>query len=316
MEHYVTLFDRNFVPQGLALHESLQRHSGPFTLWVLCIDEVTRDVLEQLNCSNLRTIPLLEVEREVPELIAIKPGRTRAEYCWTLTPFTPDLVFRRDPTATRVTYVDADVFFFSDPGRLLEGFAETRKAVQITEHAYDPAYDQSAVSGRFCVQFMTFVRGASQSVLRRWQQQCLEWCFARPEPGRFGDQKYLDDWPERFTTLVHILHPQQGLQAPWNARMFSVEHCVGWHFHGLRLLPDMKILLHRHYVVPDEVIQIVYLPYVAALKRQLARVPGHFGRAQSQRPARWREWLRMFRRLPIDGLRAVHERSRIVSLGP
>jgi hypothetical protein len=34
MEHYVTLFDSLFLPQGLALHMSMERHAGVYTLWI------------------------------------------------------------------------------------------------------------------------------------------------------------------------------------------------------------------------------------------------------------------------------------------
>ena len=44
MEHYVTLFDSLFLPQGLALHASLQQHAGEHRLWVLCVDELAHDL--------------------------------------------------------------------------------------------------------------------------------------------------------------------------------------------------------------------------------------------------------------------------------
>jgi hypothetical protein len=62
VNHYVTLFDRNFLPQGLALYESMLCHANPFTLWVLCMDEKTEQVLNRLSKPGIRLIPLAEVE--------------------------------------------------------------------------------------------------------------------------------------------------------------------------------------------------------------------------------------------------------------
>ena len=272
MEHYVTLFDSVFLPQGIALHASLSRHAGPFTLWVLCMDQRTQTVLDALALPGVRTVALTEVE--TPELLAVKPGRNRAEYCWTLTPFTPRIVFDRDPGAQRVTYIDADVFLLKSPRPIYEEFERSGKAILITEHAYDPEYDQSATCGRFCVQFMTFVRGTSEPVRQWWQDRCIEWCFDRIEDGKLGDQKYLDDWPERFEGLVHVLEQSHTLLAPWNARRFPYSSAIAWHFHGLRLLKHGKVLLHPPYMVPDVVHRMIYLPYTQELRRSLTLLGG------------------------------------------
>ena len=95
MEHFVTIFDRLFIPQGLALIRSMERHVSDFTLWVICMDEKTRDVLDAYNAANLK---LLEIEKlETEQLLNIKKARSRGEYCWTLTPLAPKFVFDTDP---------------------------------------------------------------------------------------------------------------------------------------------------------------------------------------------------------------------------
>ncbi len=139
-----------------------------------------------------------------------------------MTPFACQAVFDRDPSARRATYVDADVFFFDDPRILLKELDESGKHVLITEHAYAPEYDRSHDSGRFCVQFLTFDRSdPAQDVMRWWQERCLEWCFARYEDGKFGDQVYLDQWPTLFGDRVHIVRQVEKTLAPWNVRHFS-----------------------------------------------------------------------------------------------
>jgi hypothetical protein len=267
VEHYVTLFDSAFLPQGLALHASMLRHAGSFTLWVLCMDDEVKATLDALAIPCLKAIKLGDVETK--ELLEIKGGRSRAEYCWTMTPFTPKIVFDRDPQAERVTYVDADMYLLKPPTPIFDEFRASGKAVMITDHAYDAEYDASATSGQYCVQFMTFVRGTSEVVRQWWQDRCVEWCFDRIEDGKLGDQKYLDDWPTRFPSSVHVLSQIDVLLAPWNARRFPYSRAIAWHFQGFRLLGKNRALLHRGYSVPDIVDQMVYGPYLRELRNIL-----------------------------------------------
>src|SRR5437762_975595 len=152
MEHYVTLFDRLFLPQGLALQSSLERHAGPYVLWILCMDDETYDVLERLRLPNVRLLRLTDVE--TPDLLRVKPERSRTEYCWTLTPFTPRFVFDSDSTIQRVTYLVADLWFRHSPAPIFRELELSAKHVLITEHAYAPEHDLTTPSGRYCVQFM------------------------------------------------------------------------------------------------------------------------------------------------------------------
>lgn len=269
MEHYVTLFDAAFLPQGMALIDSLERHAGPHALWVLCLDDEARRVLDGLGNPNVRTIALADVE--TAELLAVKPGRTRAEYCWTLTPWSLRFVFEREPSARRVTYVDADLFLLESPQPIFDELDASGKDVLITEHAYDPEYDLSATCGRFCVQFITFGRDAGEPVRKWWESRCLEWCFNRVEDGKFGDQKYLDDWPRRFGDRVHVLARQDAILAPWNARRFAHTAALAWHFHGLRIEGD-RIRWYSDYEIPPAVESEVYAPYVRLLEGKVARL--------------------------------------------
>ena len=271
MEHYVTLFDSLFLPQGLALHASLQRHAGAHRLWILCMDDATHEVLEKLALPNVALIRLSRVE--TPELLAVKPTRSRGEYCWTLTPFAPRFVFDADPSVQQVTYIDADMWLTRSPALVFDEFAASGKAVLITEHAYAPDYDQTHWSGRFCVQFMTFVRGRSELVRAWWADRCIEWCYSRQEDGKFGDQKYLDDWPHRFAPHVHVLQQRAALQAPWNASRFAPSESVAFHFHALRTMPKGRVVAtDGFYRIPGTTLSLVYKPYVAELRDASARL--------------------------------------------
>ena len=200
MERYVTLFDSLFLPQGLALHLSMERHVKDYTLWILCVDDEAHDVLTKLQLPNVRLLQLSKLE--TAELLRIKPTRSKGEYCWTLTPFAPRFVFEADADVQRVTYLDADMWFRKHPAPIFREFEASGKQVLITDHAYAPEYDQSATSGQYCVQFITFTRDGGEVVRQWWEDRCVEWCYARFEDGKFGDQKYLDSWPELFLEQV------------------------------------------------------------------------------------------------------------------
>lgn len=268
-EHYITLFDSHFLPQGLALLASMKRHAGKFCLWVLCMDDACFQFLRAQGDDHVRPVSLADIE--TPELLAVKRQRTTAEYCWTLTPFTPRIVFERDQSVGRVTYIDADIHFLHNPGPLFSEFEQSGKAVLITEHAYAADMDASRTSGKYCVQFMTFKRGDSEEVRAWWESRCIEWCYARVEDGKFGDQKYLDDWPERFPDAVHVLEGIHQLLAPWNAWRFPHCNAIIYHFHGTRLLGSGDIFLGFN-PLPETVIRWVYTAYHRDLKDALSQL--------------------------------------------
>jgi len=258
MEHYVTLFDSLFLPQGLALHMSMERHVKDYTLWILCVDDEAHEVLTKLQLPNVRLLQLSKLETE--ELLRVKTTRSKGEYCWTLTPFAPRFVFEADPVVERITYLDADLWFRKHPKPIFDEFYASGKHVLISDHAYAPEYDQSATSGQYCVQFMTFTRQGGEVVRKWWEDRCIEWCYARFEMGKFGDQMYLNDWPERFSGFVHVLKDKELLLAPWNATRFPFGPCVVYHFQGLRLA--RSVVLCNGYPLPETLLRHVYRPYM------------------------------------------------------
>jgi hypothetical protein len=294
LEHYVTLFNSLFLPQGLALYSSMGRHFGPFILWVVCADKETYDILKKLDLPHLRTLKLSELETEI--LKRVKSERSVREYFWTLTPYAPRFVFEADVSVSRVTYIDADLWFRRSPKALFEELDDAGKAVLITDHGYSPEFDLSATSGQFCVQFMVFNRDRGETVRKWWEERCTEWCFAREEDGRFGDQKYLDDWPERFGELVHVLRNHGLTLAPWNATRFPYGNSVLFHFQGVRIVSE-QIIEVGSYPLPPILVKNVYQPYFSDLKAAVKRLSevGYQLRPQAPKVSLFRRSYHMFK---------------------
>ncbi|CAM8385090.1 hypothetical protein MCEET85_00837 [Candidatus Methylopumilus planktonicus] len=263
MKNYVTLFDSNYLPQGMALYFSMKRNLRNFQLWIICIDVNTYNLLTKLNFENVKLINLLDVETE--ELKKIKKHRSKVEYCWTLTPFAPKFVFDIDKLIKRITYIDADIWFMQSDETIVKDFESSGKSVLITDHSYSAEFDMSYLSGKYCVQYIIFEKNGSKDILKKWQKQCIKWCFARHEDGKFGDQKYLDTWPLVFSKLVYILQNKELILAPWNAFRFPYGNSVCWHFHSLKIVEvrNRSLLIdYGTYPLPLCVKKYVYEPYI------------------------------------------------------
>lgn len=230
-----------------------------------------------MQLSRATIISLKEFEDE--ELLAVKPARTAGEYCWTCTPATIWYCLHTYGL-DHCTYIDADLLFFSDPKALLDEMGND--AVLITEHRYSPQHDQSTLSGIYCVQFVTFKSNPDGlKVLDWWRRECIKWCYRRFEDGKFGDQKYLDDWTERFQG-VHVLQHHGGGVAPWNNLEYDYERgkngvqinykgrlysLVFYHFHDFKYCEHDVVKLTSHqYALKKKAIELIYQPYELALE--------------------------------------------------
>lgn len=284
---FCTLFDSGYMIRGISMYQSLLNTGADFELYVFAFDDAACRYLKQLDMPHLHVVSLAEFEDE--RLLTIKKTRTRGEYCWTCSGFSI-LYMLKHYDISEITYLDADMFFFSKPDVLLDEFHQSGKDVMITEHRYTPEYDQTTTSGKYCVQFMTFKNNKNGiKVLNWWCDRCEEWCYARFEDGKFGDQKYLDDWMTRFD-CVHELQYIGGGVAPWNVQQYQIEpgpkvegkRVVFYHFEALKWLKFDWFDLSQ-YKLSKDIIKYFYYPYIDMLKAMATMVTGKLGKDFSVR---------------------------------
>jgi len=276
--NFCTVFDTFYLSKGLALYHSLVAHAGDFHLYVIAFNDRAHQILTELELPHATIISLGQFENE--ELLRVKPGRTIGEYCWTCT--SSAIAFCLDTyRLEQCTYVDADLYFFASPRPLVDEMGEA--SVLITAHRYTPAFDQSTVSGKYCVQFMTFKNTIEgRACLQWWIDACIDWCFATPEDGKFGDQKYLDDWPQRFTGIHELVHLGGGV-APWNIQQYDFEEKNGlirgrekstnrlfdmvfFHFHDVKFYDNGSVDF-GNYPITSTDIRLLFAPYLRHLDR-------------------------------------------------
>jgi hypothetical protein len=255
------------------MYQSLLKHDNNFYLWIICFDDLAYELLHELKLSNVSLVSLTQFEDS--ELLAIKSKRTRQEYCWTCTPSTILYVLNNAPYVDAVTYLDADLMFFSSPEPI---FTEAGQAsIILTEHRYMPEFDNSLLYGIYNVQFMMFRRDKEGlKAINWWRDRCLEWCYLRLEDGKFGDQKYLDDWLDRFQG-VHVLQNIGAGLAPWNATQYSIHQLdniiyvndvpvIFYHFHYLKLYP-FNISHLSSYPINIDIINFIYVNYLQEINK-------------------------------------------------
>lgn len=277
MHNFCTLFDTNYLTRGLALYDSLQQTCPAFHLYVFAFDNNCYEYLKSRQYPHLTVISLQEFED--PALLAVKPGRSIAEYCWTCTSSTI-LYCLQKFSLPSCTYIDADMIFYHDPQVLFDEMAGN--SVMISRHRYTKPYDLSVTHGIYCVQFMCFKNDErGLKALTWWRERCLEWCYARLEDGKFGDQKYLDDWTTRFEGVHVTQYAGEGL-APWNIQQYSVsmnqeqltittpsgrQHpVIFFHFHGVKFYTDHKVsFCGPLYEIDTPTKLLIYIPYIKRL---------------------------------------------------
>ena len=244
MYHFCTYFDRRYLVQGLTLFRSLQGQLDDFTLFVLCLDDFTFDALSALGDGRIEPIHLAELERADAALLVAKPTRSLVEYYFTCSPVLPLYILERHPDISAIAYLDADLYFFGDPGVIYRELGEG--SILIVEHRFGRHLWDAWAYGVYNVGLVIFRNDCSgRECLEWWRARCLEWCYDRLEAGRFADQKYLDDWPSRFGGVVVLQNAGAGL-APWNWMNYQLElrgdgatvdgqELIFYHFQGMKV---------------------------------------------------------------------------------
>lgn len=286
MLNFCTLFNSNYAARGLLMYESLMSMCANIHLYVFAFDDELCLYLKKQSLENLTVISLAEFENE--RMLQIKSTRTIQEYCWTCESLSIQYCLNNFDI-DHCTYIDADLYFYSNPQVLIDEMGDND--VLLTEHRYTES-ENIPYGGRFCVQFMTFRNTENgRKILDWWCDKCIEWCGATHKEGLFGDQIYLEDWPERFEK-VHVLKHLGGGVAPWNMQQYCfwrergvmkgkelksgiVFDVVFFHYHAIKIAYKKPILEYffEGYSIPNTVQKYLQKEYVRILGKIAKTLP-------------------------------------------
>ena len=257
---FCTLFDSNYLDKGLALYHSMSKQIDIFKLYIFAFDDRCYDILKEMCLENTVILSLEDIMTE--RLRQIQSERTRAEFCWTCSPIIIEYVLQKKKEKV-CTYIDADIYFFSNPEEIIQEIADSNCSVGLVEHRFERNYEYGKHVfrvGKYCIQFNTFFNDCSgMQVLTDWKKRCLEWCYYRCEDGKLGDQKYPDKWRRKFTCIHEAKALGAGV-APWNLHLYSYKErkdseiwmesngrkfrLIFYHFEGMKYLSDGRVFLN------------------------------------------------------------------------
>ena len=291
-----TLFGFNYLDKGLALYGSLERVATDFVLYVLAMDDDCYAYLEKWHGRHLVPIRLTDFENEA--LLKAKAERSFGEYCWTCSSSLIRYVLDRYAEQA-CAYIDADMYFYADPAVLFKELENRGGSVLLTGHRFNRCERQrTLVVGRFCVEFNLFLnRREAREALDVWIGQCLEKCSSHPDDDSFGDQKYLDEWLDKYEFVRETLHPGAGV-APWNIAQYrlvshdtasgccvlkwrtEVAELVFYHFEGIsyRDRHHAKLNLYRYWGIDDRLVRALYTNYLKVIEQFKQQIQERTGR--------------------------------------
>jgi len=274
MREFCTLFDRSYLNKGLSLHGSLVRHcSEPFLLHILALDDATFWILHELELSNVRIIRWDGFEAAL-NLGPVRANRTWAEYCWTCASQLVEFLLPGSGPGG-VTYLDSDLFFFSDPK---VAFAEIGdRSLGITPHRLIATKKHLEINGLFNVGFVFFKNDSTgRHCSQKWASQCRQRCSANIG---CGDQQYLNDWPATYQDQCCVIENVGVNCGPWSIGNWIVTGgprvngapVICYHFHEFLDEPGGRFRLTNYNLRQDD-IDLIYVPYILANREADERI--------------------------------------------
>ena len=245
-----TIFDKNYMIRMLAFYDSLVKFDFDkgYKFWLLCLDDEAKKVMSELRLPNVILMTIDELCDK--ELLATKQNRSKLEYIFTSKSAWIHYILNKIDNGDALLYNDCDLFYFSSPDELLSRMGEKGLSIGIVPHRFpkNKAYMNEKV-GKFNAGLLYLIADKnSRLCISEWRRQCIEWCYLKYEKGRFGDQLYINRWPEKYQGVYEIKNKGVNLGS-WSIYDFNIiknngvfyidgERLICYHFHRTKFYLD------------------------------------------------------------------------------
>lgn len=277
--YYCTMCSMDYCYQGLVLFNSLVKHDKDFKLFIICMDDKMVQFLNNLQDSSLVPIDVHDIEEAYKELSEVKHLRNMREYAWTLKPSIVLYIFENYDYTDHVLWLDSDMQFLCSPEPLYAEWGDL--SILLSEQYYTGAYEYLVSGyGKYQAGFIGFRKNENGiECLRWWQERCMEWCSDKADNGRWADQKYLDEFPQKFKGvgvinniginltpfILYRVNTEQGKVVVKKNDGLYIDgmRIILYHYYGFRFYDYNEYDLSCYWMMFDEeTIELIYIPYI------------------------------------------------------
>lgn len=220
-----TVSDKKFVAKGLAMYDSLCQTKSDFTLYFLCVDNDTYEIVDTIRDERLLPLHINNLLKDNPALQHLRDTDHRY-YLWSLASQFTDHMMKW--CMRPMTYVDADIFFHQSVNSIID---KIDRDVGVFRHRqFDIKWDHP--SGKFNVGIVHFkYTNPGRALLNWWADVVLHKKYATTL-GQCGDQKYLDAFYYNGRDYLWI-DGDIGHGAPWEWQLYDLasyleDGCITW----------------------------------------------------------------------------------------
>lgn len=279
----VAYIDANYLHKAIVCYKSLRKYySGLFVMYMYCFDNISYTILRKMAFPDMIVIP--KNEFEIPEILSQKSSKKSYEYFWTYTPVVLLDTMKVVPENEIVVYMDTDMMFFESPKCIFDELEDKDVLIQPNNFSVKERWQYEPI-GYYCTAFNVFRNNLnSRMIVEDWKKQCIDWCGATLEEGRFGDQKYMDYWRDKYQNVREVTTVGANV-APWNIHKYDVslrngkvyinnKPLIYYHFHSFKMsFDDYSYIIQGDrdncYEIREDAVKYIYEPYIKEIRKEI-----------------------------------------------
>jgi len=277
VRHFCTLFNSFYQYHARILYESISKADNTDKqFYFFCFDDKSLEYFRQYNAPDIRLIHVQELEAHLPQLQAVKPTRSIAEYFFTSTPAICKYVMENYAEVDELVYLDADLYFYQSPEVLFREIGDS--SISVISHRFNLLNSFRNIYGYYNVGWISFKRdNDGLACMNKWFENTIGWCYDKLTWKRYADQKYLNYWKKQFNN-VHVIRHKGANVAPWNVGNYKIRSkndilyadnvpVIFYHFASLKVIEGAYYTTISSYFakVSAEISALIYKPYISRL---------------------------------------------------